>query len=484
MDLSAAERELLARVAGLRSFEAIRPRGDAGSAVASYGQQQLWLLDQLNPGSREYVIPAAIRLTGDLDPDALRVAFTRLVERHEILRSRFILDDSGVLLQLAHETSCVSLEYFEPREPDGRSLDALADQQLRDLAEKPFDMERGPLLHMRLTRLATEDYLLTMAVHHITCDGWSLGVIARELPVHYAAARLGRETDLQPLAIQYADFAVWQRSDAQADRFERQVAFWREYLAGLRPIELTPDLPRPPIRTGDGDALRLRLPRWLSSRVSDLAVEHRVTPYMVYLAVYQMLLSMRTGREDIAVGTPVSGRNRAETEDLIGYFVNTIVVRTDLSGDPSFVEYLLRVRAACLDAFSHQDVPFPRLVDELRAAPDLSRTPLVQHAFVYGVGFDASWDLPGVRGETLDSEMHIAKCDLSISLSDSGADGNVRVEYATDLFHESTAETIGCQFLDVLNSVLERPGARLSEHGSPSRGRTGRTPSTVEKGTP
>lgn len=245
-------------------------------------------------------------------------------------------------------------------------------------------------------------------------------------------------------------------------------------------------MPRPPVRTGYGDAVRLPLPGRLSSRVSDLAVACRATPYMVYLAVWQMLLSWRTESEDIAVGTPVSGRNRAETEALIGNFVNTVVVRTDLSGDPSFTDYLERVRKACIDAFSHQDVPFQRLVDELRIAPDLSRTPLVQHAFVYSVGLSASWDLPGVRSETVASEMHIAKCDLSISLADSEVAGSIRVEYATDLFHASTAEAIGRQFLDVLRSVLEHPCARLSGHGGPPfEVQTDRTRLyTAEKGTP
>lgn len=198
MDVSAAERELLARVAGHGRFEALRPGGRARPAVASHGQQQLWLLDQLNPGSREYVIPVAIRLTGDLDPDALRVAFRCLFERHEILRSRFVLDDSGVLLQLVEQTPRVSLEYIESEGTDNKSLQALADRQLRDLAEKPFDLECGPLLHMAVARLADRDHLLSMAVHHIICDGWSFGIMARELSAHYAAARFGREADLSP----------------------------------------------------------------------------------------------------------------------------------------------------------------------------------------------------------------------------------------------------------------------------------------------
>ncbi|GAA2044039.1 hypothetical protein GCM10009839_54390 [Catenulispora yoronensis] len=467
MDTAAAERELLARIAGARRSEAIRPRA-AGvrSVVASHGQQQLWLMDQINPGSREYVYPEAIRLTGALDPDALRAAFVRLVERHEVLRTRFVLDDDGVVVQLVDEAARVPFEYRDQADLGGESLRALADRQVRELVAEPFDLEAGPLLRLRLTRLAPDEHLLTLVVHHIVCDGWSLGVIARELPLHYEAARTGRASDPAPPAIQYADFSIWQQSEAQEHRLEPQIAFWHKYLAGFEPFDLPTDLPRPATRSGHGEALRVPLPGGLSARVSELAQELRVTPYMCYLAVYHLLLSSLSGATDIAVGTPVSGRVRAETEDLIGYFVNTVVVRTDTSGALSFADYLGRVRTACLDAFSHQDVPFARLVDEFRVAPDLSRTPLVQHAFVYSAGLASAWDLPYVRCENLRPEMHIAKCDLSISLSESEAGGSVRIEYSTDLFRQSTAETIGAQFLALAGTVLDRPHARL-ERGTP-----------------
>lgn len=463
MELSAAERDLLLRFNRSERPDEIQPRTEGAPAVVSHGQQQLWLLDQINPRSREYTVPEALQLTGPLDVQALRVAFTRLTERHEILRTRFVLTEDGSLLQTVDTTPGIQFGCADARERGIEALEPILSEQLHRLIDEPFDLEHGPLLRVGLTRLATEEHLLVLVMHHIVCDGWSFRVIMRELPALYAAARGGRDEPPEP-RLQYADFSTWQRSDVQEERFERQIEFWRAQLADPTPAELPSDLPRPPVRTGDGEALYLPLAADLVSRIAGLSRELRVTPYMVHMAVYQMLLSKHTGAEDITVGTPVSGRTRTETEDMIGFFVNTVVIRGDLSGDPPFVRHLHRVREICLDSFSHQDVPFARLVDELCARRDLSRTPLFQHAFIYNAELVPEWRFPHLECRVLRTPLEFAKSDLSITVSEADG-GTVRVEYSTDLFHESTARTIGHDYLKLLRSVVDRPHAALSEHG-------------------
>lgn len=462
-DLSGVERLLLDRLTGATRPDTIQPRIAAGPTVTSYGQQQLWLMDQINPESREYMVPEALLLRGPLDVEALRAAFIRLAERHEILRTSFDLGDEGVLVQTVEDTPSSFFTVVDPPNEDSNDLQAVLEDRLGELTEEPFDLSRGPLIRVALTRLGRNKHLLTVVMHHIICDGWSFGVMSRELPVLYASARDEVADGLDPLSIQYADFSAWQRSEEQTQRFERQASYWHKRLAGLSSLELPQDYSRPPIRTGEGDAVYTPLSTDLVGRVEHLSRDLRVTPYMIYLAAFQVLLSGRTGVEDVVVGTPVAGRNLVETENLLGFFVNTVVIRTDLSGDPSFAAYLARVREVCLDSFSHQDVPFGRLVDELCRVPDLSRTPLYQHTFIYNAGLGSKWNFPDLDCDVLPTPLEFAKSDLSVTVSEVGTGWKVRVEYSTDLFKRSTARRISDDYLRLLRSAVDQPEAILSE---------------------
>lgn len=452
----------------------IRPRAAMGPAQASYGQQQLWLIDQINPRSREYMVPVALHLTQPLDAEAMHIAFTRLAERHEILRTRFRLEDDGMLVQLVDAAPSVQFEFSDACGREVETWEPVATEQLRKLAREPFDLERGMLLRAGLTRLADDEHILIFLVHHIICDAWSLRVFMAELSELYAAAGEDRAENLEPLPIQYADFSVWQRSAEQERRFEDQITFWREHLADLTPLELPTDLPRPPFRSGNGNALNLALAPHVSARAADLARELRVTPYIVCLAVYQVLLGKYAGAHNVAVGTPVLGRNRAEIESLIGFFVNTLILRTDLSGDPTFIECVRRVREVCLDAFSNQDVPFIKLVDEFCTSGDTSSTPLFRHTFIYNAPPLSEWKFSGSACDLLPNPLRVAKCDLSLTISEHGAGGTVRIEYSTDLFKESTARKIGCDYLTLLQSVLEIPQVALSAHEITALGEQGK----------
>ncbi|HET9899242.1 MAG TPA: condensation domain-containing protein [Streptosporangiaceae bacterium] len=451
----------------------IRTRAAIGPAQASYGQQQLWLIDQINPRSREYMVPVALHLTRPLDAEAMRMAFTRLAGRHEILRTRFRLEDDGKLVQLVDPAPNVQFEFCNARGREVGTWEPVAAEQLRKLAREPFDLERGPLLRVGLTRLADDEHILAFLMHHIIFDAWSLRIIMVELSELYAALSDGRTENLEPLPIQYADFSVWQRSTEQERRFESQIIFWREHLENLTPLELPTDFPRPAFRSGNGNALNLAVDPHAFARTVNLARELRVTPYIVCLAVYQTLLGKYAGADDIVVGTPVLGRNRTEAENLIGFFVNTVVLRTDLSGDPTFIECVRRVREVCLDAFSYQDIPFTKLVDELRTGGDPSCTPLFRHTFIYNAPPLSEWKFAGSACDMLPNPLGVAKCDLSLTVSEHGAGGTVRIEYSTDLFKESTARKIGRDYLTLLQSVLEIPQAVLSAHEITALGKQG-----------
>ncbi|WBB51960.1 non-ribosomal peptide synthetase [Verrucosispora sp. WMMD573] len=429
----------------------------------SFGQQRLWFLDQLEPGSAEYLIPMVYHLTGKLDTATLRRAVEQVSARHEVLRTRYV-GDSGVPRQLVDPPGPVPFDVVD--------LTGTADaaQRARTIIEaasaRPFDLTHERPLRVTVVHTAVDEHLVALTLHHIAFDNWSLGIFLRELNEAYAAELAGAPWSTQPLPVQYADFAAWQR-DRQADgTIGNQIEHWRSRLTGLVPVELAPDRPRQPGRDLRGELLIVDIPQATGAAVRELGNQTGATLFMVLLAAFDVLLSRHTGRTDIAIGTPVAGRTRPETEDLIGFFVNNLVVRSDLSGNPTFLDLVDRVRRTALEAFANQEVPFEHLVDALQPDRDLSRNPLFQIMFEVqhtGAGNAAS-TLAGCTATGLDSGLSVAKFDLTLSVMEQ-PDGRLECwfEYATALFDRATIERLAGQYLRLLGGVTADPQARISE---------------------
>ncbi|MFF3396773.1 condensation domain-containing protein, partial [Streptomyces sp. NPDC002669] len=465
MGENSVEARLLSRMR--RRAEAariVRTDREAGPLPLSFAQQRLWFLDRLTPGSAEYLVPTVLRVHGTLDVPALGTALSGLVARHEVLRTAFRSDDDGTPRQVIGTPRPVEVTVHDLRaEADAETR---AGEVLRTEATRPFDLEAGRLLRADVVRLADDDHFLLLTVHHIASDGWSSGILARELRELYAAAVAGREVSLPELSIQYADFAAWQREQLDGEFLERQLAYWRERLAHVTPLELPTDHQRPAQPSGDGDVVTFSVPAEVTEALRATASGQGASLFMALLSLFQIVLARYCRQDDIAVGTPVAGRNRAETEELIGFFVNTLVMRTDLSGDPVFTELLDRVKDTALGAFDHQDLPFERLVEELAPDRDLSRNPLFQTMFVLqapGSAEGQAWELAGTRTEPVEIERGVAKFDLTLTAVESADGLRAVLEYRTDLFERASVERLAGHFVTLAASVAAAPGARLSE---------------------
>ncbi|MCX4744333.1 amino acid adenylation domain-containing protein [Kitasatospora sp. NBC_01287] len=470
-----SESRLLSRMRQRATADRIARRATTGPVPLSFAQQRLWFLDQLEPGGAEYLIPFGLRVTGPLDVSALRTALSGLVVRHEVLRTRFTADEAGQPAQLVDAPWPVEVGVHDLREAEER--EAAARDLLRSAALRPFDLAAGRPLRADLVRLADEEQYLLLTVHHIVADGWSEGILARELRELYAAALADRAAELPEPTLQYADFAVWQRQWLSGGTLERQLDYWRGQLAGVEPLELPTDHRRPARHGGAGDSVPFAVPAEIAERLRSAAAGQGASLFMVLLAAFQLLLSKYSGQQDIAVGTPIAGRNRAEVESLIGFFVNTLVLRTDLSGDPTFTELLERVKETALGAYDHQDLPFERLVEELAPERDLSRNPLFQTMLVLqapggdaaaGAGTDAGadaggWQFAGTRVEPVEIRRGVAKFDLTLTLVETGDGLDAAVEYRTDLFEAATVRRLVGHFQTLLAAIAERPTAALSE---------------------
>jgi amino acid adenylation domain-containing protein len=432
-----------------------------GPMSLSFAQERLWFLDQLEPGSTEYLVPVAMRMRGRLDISALKNALTATLARHEILRTRYI-QQQGQPFQVVEAPRPLDLNQVELKDENSQTSDLLRTIALRE-TWRPFDLRHDRPLRACLVRLAQDEHVLLIVVHHIAFDGWSMAVLVRELGQLYAAFVEGRPASLAPLAIQYADFAMWQREWLTGEVLQRQGTYWREKLNGVSPLELPADRPRPSVRTAEGASVTFEIPQALGQALIELGRQRKATPFMVFLAAFQALLARYSGQTDIAVGTPIAGRNRSEVQDLIGCFVNTLVIRTDLSDDPSFITFLDQVRATALDAYDHQDLPFERLVQELQPDRDLSRNPLFQVMFALQDDLGA-FGFANLAVEPLRIDWGTAKFDLTLSLERTATTGvRGRFEYATPLFDQATVERMVDHFIQLLMSVAEHPTVRLSQ---------------------
>ncbi|MGA5039809.1 amino acid adenylation domain-containing protein [Streptomyces capoamus] len=426
----------------------ITPAGTDGPLPLSFAQQRLWFLDRLAPGATDYLVPIALRLRGPLDRTALTTALAALAERHAVLRTRYAERD-GEPVQLVDPGARIPLTERAATEEEALRL-------IRADLEVPFDLAAGPPARATLLRIGADDHVLALTLHHIVCDGWSVEVLADELARHYAGEAV------EPLPVQYADFARWQREHAATEEFAARLGHWRERLTGLAPLELPTDRRRPRLRDPRGDRLAVELPAELATAVEELARRNGATPFMVLLAGCYALLGRWSGQRDIAVGTAVSGRSRSETAPLIGFFANTLVLRGDLSGRPTFAELLARVRDSALDAYAHADVPFERVVEELAPERDLSRNPLFQVMFELRPPQGEAFTLPGLRVEQLAVSWPAAKFDLTVSVQPQ-ADGTLRCgfEYATALFDRATVRGMAEHYGRLLAEAVGDPDLPL-----------------------
>ncbi|MFJ4523403.1 non-ribosomal peptide synthase/polyketide synthase [Streptomyces sp. NPDC088810] len=453
----------LARLLGARQGTgraAIAPVAREGAAPMSYAQQRLWFLEEFAPGGAEYVTALALRLRGTLDTRALRAALGALVARHESLRTTFdSVDGHGV--QLVHPPQDVPLPVRDlsrvtagEREPALRRL--LAEERSR-----PFDLREGPLLRTGLVRLAEDEHVLTLTLHHIVTDGWSTSVLLGDL-AHFYRAGLGVvDGELPPLPVRYADYAHWQRTAGDTGA-EEHLAYWKRHLADTAPLDLPTDRPRPPVRTSAGATTRLAVPARTVQGLTRLAREHGTTLFTTLVAAAQAYLARLSGAEDIAVGTVASGRDRPETQGLVGFFVNTLVLRSRAEAGQPFTGFLTAVRQTVLDAFAHQDVPFERVVDEVQPVRDTSRSPLFQVMVVLQNTPAAGLDLPGLDVTDVEPESEQAAFDLTVEFAETGSGGlHGLLTYNTDLFDPATAERMAAQLGTLLDAVAEDPDRPL-----------------------
>ncbi|HET7233530.1 MAG TPA: amino acid adenylation domain-containing protein, partial [Longimicrobium sp.] len=421
----------------------------------SFAQERLWFIDRLEGGSAAYNLPAALRLAGALDPAALERALGEIVRRHESLRTVFREGEGGAV-QVIAPFAGFTLSIHDLSGPPEPARETEVRRRAREDAARPFDLAEGPLFRAALLRVTDEEHVLLLCIHHIVSDGWSSGVLYRELGALYAAYRDGSDSPLAELPVQYADFAVWQREQLRGEGLDRQLAYWKERLAGAPALlELPTDRPRPPVQSHHGARERFDLPLALLDRLQALGRSEGATLYMVMLGAFQLLLGKYAGSEDVVVGSPIAGRTRREVEELIGFFANTLVLRTDLSGDPTFRELLGRVREGTLGAYEHQEVPFERLVAELQPERSLSHSPLFQVLFTLQNVDRSGSGLTGLRMEGVGAEVETTKVDLALTAvpHDGGIQG--ALEYSTALFDRSTIR----RMLEHLERVLEQVAA-------------------------
>ncbi|HEY0015276.1 MAG TPA: amino acid adenylation domain-containing protein [Longimicrobium sp.] len=469
---SAAVRVKHEAPAGLPAPPPIVPAERTGAVPLSFAQERLWFLDRLQPGSAIYNVPSALRLRGALDVSALERALGGIVRRHQPLRSTFT-ESAGRPVQVIAPFAGFSLPVEDLSGLDDAEREAQVARRLDADVAAPFDLSAGPLFRAALLRLGDEEHVLLLCMHHIASDGWSLGVLFRELSVLYDAHRRGDPSPLPDLPVQYADYAVWQREQLQGDALDRQLAYWRERLAGAPALlELPTDRPRPAEKSYRGDGVPVELPPELTERLAALARREGATLYMVLLAAFQVLLAKYAGTDDVSVGSPVAGRTRREVEGLIGFFVNTLVLRTDLSGDPPFRDLLWRVRQATLGAYENQDVPFERLVEALAPERSMGHSPLFQVMFTLNEAPGLHAGPPGLQVVPLDVNPGVARFDLMLALS-AGAEGlRGTLSYATDLFDRATVERMAGHLSRVLRQVAadgELPLSRLELAGGEER---------------
>ena len=467
LNLSPAKRALLAQrlagkvASGVRQCE-IPKRAQSEPPPLSFAQQRLWFLDQLVPGNSFYNIPAAIRLSVPINVATVQRSINESVRRHDSLRTTFRqVDDDPVQIiapKIEIEVPVIDLKHLPVTNRENEAVRLATEEAIR-----PFDLDAGPLIRVSLLKLAELDHILLLTMHHIISDGWSMALLSHEFSTLYRAFSHGHPSRLPELPIQYADFAVWQRNRLQGDVLEKQLAYWKKQLANLPVLALPCDRTRPATGTFRGAYKKVTVSASLVRKLRSLGQKNHCTLFITMLAAFQSLLSRYTGQADIAVGFPVANRTQPELEHLIGFFVNTLIIRTDFSGDPTFRELLGRVREVALAAYAHEDVPFEKLVEELQPERDLNRNPL------YQVTFQIFSSPTGIRPEATLPLVEVKRgtsiFDLSFTLTESVDGLSGGIEYSTELFDASTINRMIEHYRSLLETIAENPDLHISEIG-------------------
>ncbi|MEO1299917.1 MAG: amino acid adenylation domain-containing protein, partial [Cyanobacteria bacterium J06636_16] len=447
-------------------LEAIVPVERSTPLPLSDAQQRQWVLAQLEPESPFYIIPMAVRVQGELALDWLQQSLEHVVARHEVLRTAFQDVEGKAQLEIYPQVD-VSVPLMDFSDLDEVSQQERVREQIQREARTPFDLSQASLLRMQVMRLSATDHVILLSLHHIITDGWSMGILVRELAQIYDALQFKRSVELPPLPIQYVDYAVWQQR--QIERQQQQLAYWQEQLQGVPPLlELPTDYPRPAVQSFEGATYEFRLSTEQTQALQALSQQQGVTLFMTLLATFQVLLYRYSGVEDLVMGTPIANRQRSELEGLIGLFVNTLVLRTDMSGNPRFEELLGRVRAMALDAYAHQSVPFEQVVDALEVPRSWSHSPLFQVMFVLqnaseAVTFEGGALDTALAWQPLPMASDTAKFDLTLSmrLDDRGLKGTL--EYRTDLFTADTMHLMAGHLRQLLKVIPQQPTSRIAE---------------------
>jgi len=475
-DLSPEKRALLEKwlkkkAMARRQAQAITPRPDPNEYPLSFGQQQLWFFDQLEPNSSLYNISGAVRLRGTLDRQALARSMNQVVQRHAVLRARFITKDGEPRQIIAPELS-LPLAYEDLRHlpPAQREAQALA--MATTEAQRPFDLANGPLLRAMLLQLDAQEHMVVVSMHHIVADGWSIGIFLREMALLYDAYVQGRNPDLPSLPIQYADYAHWQRQQLQGAKLDEQLQYWEKQLSGIPPLlELPTDHPRSAILSHQGSHYQFRLPSQLTAQLKALSRSQGVTFFSTLLAAYSVLLHRYSRQDDLVVGTPFAHRDKTELENLIGYFVNMLALRTDLAGNPTFRELLGRVHQVVQEAQEHQDLPFEMLVSHIQPRRDPGVSPIFQAALVFQQALPRL-QLGELEMELIATDIGTAKVDLSLVVEEDAEGMRCAFRYRTDLFAASTMARMARHFIHLLQSIVQNPDttvARLPLMGAEER---------------
>ena len=441
-----------------------RPREDVNLFPTSIDQERLWFIEQLQPGNSAYNIFSASQITGPLDVAVMERVVNELIARHEALRTTFtVVDDQP--MQVIHAKLEVTLT---PVDLQPVPLEQRKQEALRLVTEdfsRPFDLERGPLVRVGLLRLAEDDHVMHVNMHHTVTDRWSGAIFEQETGVLYEAFANNRPSPLPALPIQYADYALWQRGRAESEIYSRQASYWTRRLTGLPfVLEVPTDFPRPPIQNFRGARVFTRYSKRLLEALRELSRREGVTMFTVALAAYKALLYRYTTQETVLVGATFANRNRPELQNMVGYLLNLIVLSTDLSGNPTFRELLQRERATVLEGFANQDLPFGKLVQQLRPPQDASRNPIVQHSLIY-------LDFPeltvmeslGMTAQHLDIDNGASRFDMTLAMTETAQGYEVDIEYPTDLYRRERIERMTKHLENILESVVVDPGQRLSD---------------------
>lgn len=431
-------------------------------ALLSFAQRRLWFLHQLEPDNPNYNESSALRLSGRLDIDALEKALNRIVARHEVLRAAIATRD-GVAMQTIRRPQAVNLEIVDLRRAELSEREAEAQRRLLDAVRRSFDLTADLMLRPLLVRLEEQDHILLLVTHHIASDGWSTGILWRELGQFYRAETQGMAPQIAELPIQYPDYAEWQQQWFSERQVKEQLAFWKSHLAGLQPLRLPTDRPAPLGRQWRGARRMAPLDaHWLES-IAAFSRAHGVTQFMTLVAAFQVLLHRYCGQDDIAIGTPIAGRNRTEVEGLIGFFVNTLILRTELCGNPTFAELLGRVRDVALNAYNNQDIPFEKLVEELNPQRSLNETPLFNVLFAFQSMPKPLPALPGLTQRPYEIFNGAAKCDFYLSVIHRESGPMLRADYDSDLFEPATVERMLRHYRALLESFIANPATRIGD---------------------